>query len=211
MTTQGRYPAHMHRAYGLWLCVVCLFGFVGMAPLPVAASNAPVAYGVAVFSGGHFWYLQPAFDGVEGVVSSRAGYVGGDTPNPNYAEVREGFSGYRLAVEVVYDPARTNYANLLRIYWRSIDPTDHSGQFCHRGPAFTPALFYETEAQRAAIDDALATLPNDVRPSYFPVLPLVNFTEAEADVQSYHRKNPLRYAFMRFRCGVDSRLNALWR
>ena len=83
----------------------------------------------ATLAGGCFWCMQPPFDGLPGVVKTTVGYTGGRTKNPTYEDICEGNTGHVEAVEVVFDPAKTSFAQVLEAYWRSIDPTDAGGQF----------------------------------------------------------------------------------
>lgn len=109
---------------------------------------APPGYQTAVFAGGCFWSSEKAFDGLPGVRSAVSGFVGGTRPNPTYEQVIRGGTGYREAVQVTFDPAVVSYRTLVDRYWRTIDPTDQTGQFCDQGPSYVTAV-YATEAQTA--------------------------------------------------------------
>ena len=76
----------------------------------------------AVFAGGCFWCIQPAFDKAPGVIKTVVGYCGGTEPNPTYALVGSEKTNYRESIEVTYDPAKINFDQLLDIYWRQINP-----------------------------------------------------------------------------------------
>ena len=78
----------------------------------------------ATFAGGCFWCVQSDFEKVKGVVKVIAGYTGGHTENPTYEEVSAGGTGHVEAVQVIYDPARVSYEQVLDYFWRHIDPTD---------------------------------------------------------------------------------------
>src|SRR5260370_39267385 len=93
------------------------------------AQTSPVAPQRAVFAGGCFWCMQPAFDKANGVIKTVVGYCGGTEPNPTYQLVSSEKSGYRESIEITYDPATISYDQLLDIYLRQIDPTQADGQF----------------------------------------------------------------------------------
>jgi peptide methionine sulfoxide reductase msrA/msrB len=77
----------------------------------------------AIFAGGCFWCVESDFEKVEGVVDVISGYTGGHVENPTYEEVSSGKSGHVEAVQVLYDPDRTSYKELLDVFWRHVDPT----------------------------------------------------------------------------------------
>src|SRR5881227_2690416 len=87
---------------------------------PVLADPTPRT---AIFGGGCFWCIQPAFDKAPGVLKTVVGYSGGTEPNPTYELVTAEKTNYRESIEVTYDPAKISYDQLLDIYWRQIDPT----------------------------------------------------------------------------------------
>jgi hypothetical protein len=85
------------------------------------AQNSPAALQRAVFAGGCFWCIQPAFDKAPGVTKTTVGYCGGTEPNPTYELVGSEKTNYRESIEIVYDPAKISYEQLLDIYWKQID------------------------------------------------------------------------------------------
>ena len=76
----------------------------------------------ATFAGGCFWCMEPPFDKLDGVISTTSGYIGGHVEDPTYKQVSSGTTGHTEAVEVVYDPRKVTYAQLLDAFWRNIDP-----------------------------------------------------------------------------------------
>src|SRR5213082_2616328 len=96
----------------------------------------------AVFAGGCFWCIQPAFDKTPGVVKTVVGYCGGTEANPTYKLVTSEKTKYRESIEITYDPAKISYDQILEIYWRQIDPTQADGQFTDIGPSYRAAIFY---------------------------------------------------------------------
>src|SRR5437879_9785100 len=94
----------------------------------------------AVFAGGCFWCIQPAFDKAKGVIKTVVGYSGGTEPNPTYELVSSEKTGYRESIEITYDPAKISFGRLLDIYWRQIDPTQADGQVTDIGPSYRAAI-----------------------------------------------------------------------
>src|SRR6266404_9014602 len=87
----------------------------------------------ATFAGGCFWCMQPPFEQLKGVTSVMAGYTGGHTKNPTYEDVCTGTTGHAESIQVVYDPAKISYKELLEVFWRNIDPTSENAQFADHG------------------------------------------------------------------------------
>ncbi len=79
-------------------------------------------------------------DNVPGVVRTVSGYTGGVLIDPTYKQVSAGGTGHRESVQIFYDPKIVNYAMLLEIFWRSVEPTDDGGQFCDRGKSYKTAI-----------------------------------------------------------------------
>src|SRR4029077_9308017 len=119
-----------------------VFGCVALAAASYGQSPAPAATRTAVFAGGCFWCIQPAFDKAPGVVKTVVGYSGGTEPNPTYDLVTSEKTKYRESIEITYDPAKISYDQLLEIYWKQIDPTQSDGQFTDIGPSYRAAIFY---------------------------------------------------------------------
>lgn len=176
-----------------------------------AAPEPPLAK--ATFAGGCFWCVEADFDRVEGVVSTTSGYTGGRIANPTYAQVSAGGTGHTEAVEIVFDPRRVSYEDLLEVFWRSIDPTVVDRQFCDVGSQYRTAIFVHDEAQRRAAEASKARLAKTKpfrEPIVTPIESAGTFYPAEDYHQDYYRKNPIRYKFYRHNCGRDERLRQLW-
>jgi peptide methionine sulfoxide reductase msrA/msrB len=102
----------------------------------------------ATFAGGCFWCMEPAFESLKGVADVTSGYTGGNKENPTYEEVSSGRTGHAEAVQILYDPAKITYQELLDVFWKQIDPTDSGGQFADRGSQYRTAIFYHNEEQK---------------------------------------------------------------
>jgi peptide-methionine (S)-S-oxide reductase len=168
---------------------------------------------LAIFAGGCFWCMEPPFDKVDGVISTTSGYTGGTKVAPTYKEVSSGRTGHYEALQVEYDPARVTYQRLLEVFWHNIDPLDANGQFCDRGGQYRSAIFAGHDNQRALAEASKAALEKSGKlPGRIAteILPTTAFYAAEAEHQDYYRKNPVRYAYYRWNCGRDRRLEQLW-
>jgi peptide-methionine (S)-S-oxide reductase len=167
----------------------------------------------ATFAGGCFWCMEPAFDHVEGVVSVTAGYTGGTKKDPTYEEVSSGTTGHAESVEVLYDPSKVSYEELLSVFWHNIDPTVKDRQFCDVGRQYKSAIFYHNGEQRRKAEASKKALEESKRfngPIYTEIVPASQFYPAEEYHQGYYKKNPVRYKFYRWKCGRDERLRELW-
>ncbi len=190
---------------------------------PVSAGRPPDGYAdqstqalkagldTATFAGGCFWSMVHPFDQLAGVVRVTAGYTGGTLANPTYAAVSSEATGHREAVEVVYDPAKITFAELLESYWHSIDPLDPFGQACDRGYQYRTAIFYHGSEQERMADSSKAILERRfARPIATDIIAANPFYPAETYHQNYYLKNPIRYALYRSTCGRPQRLAELW-
>ena len=168
---------------------------------------------IATFAGGCFWCVESDFDHVDGVVRTISGYTGGHLENPTYRQVTTDTTGHREAVQIYFDPERVSYAELLEIFWRSVDPTDAGGQFCDRGKSYTTAVFYNSEEQRRLAEASKAKLEREgtlKRPIATTIEDGGTFYPAEDYHQDYYKNNPLRYKLYRYSCGRDARIKELW-
>jgi peptide-methionine (S)-S-oxide reductase len=102
----------------------------------------------AVFGMGCFWGAERGFWELPGVVSTAAGYAGGSTPNPTYEEVCSGRTGHAEVVQVVYDPQKISYEDLLKVFWEGHDPTQGMRQGMDVGTQYRSAIYYADDEQR---------------------------------------------------------------
>src|ERR1043166_6507970 len=126
-------PAKLIRRRAATLAALLLMSLAGIVDL---AAQESAQTKTAVFAGGCFWCIQPAFDKAPGVIKTVVGYAGGTEPNPTYDLVTSEKTKYRESIEVSYDPAKISYEQLLDIYWKQIDPTQADGQFTDIGPSY---------------------------------------------------------------------------
>ena len=161
----------------------------------------PARLQTAVFGMGCFWGVERVFWQLPGVWVTSAGYAGGITPNPTYEEVCSGRTGHTEVVQVVFDPARISYGDLLKAFWENHDPTQGMRQGNDQGTQYRSAIYTLNEAQQA---EALAS-----REAYQAALsaagrgaitteiePAGPYYFAEGYHQGYLAKNPAGY------CGI---------
>ncbi len=170
-------------------------------------------YQVAIFAGGCFWCMEPPFEKLAGVKEVISGYTGGTVKNPTYEQVSSGTTGHVEAVQVIFDPKRISYQQLLDVFWRQVDPTDAGGQFVDRGDQYKSVIFYMNEEQH---QEAIISKQNLEKSNIFP-RPIVTdirqtstFYQAEEYHQDYYKKNTLQYKFYRFNSGRDQYLEKIW-
>jgi len=158
-----------------------------------AQDSSPAEIRRAIFAGGCFWCIQPAFDKAKGVIKTVVGYSGGAEPNPTYALVTSEKTNYRESIEITYDPAKISYDQLLDIYWRQINPTQADGQFTDIGPSYRAAIFFGSDEERKiaeASKEKLARSGKFKKPIVTEILPAMKFYPAEAYHQKYYEQNP---------------------
>ena len=150
------------------------------------------AYKKAILAGGCFWGMQDLIRRQPGVISTRVGYTGGETPNATYRN----HGTHAEAIEITYDPARTDYRNLLEFFFQIHDPTTKNRQGNDIGASYRSAIFYlDDEQKRVALDtiadvDASGLWPGK---AVTEVSPAGDFWEAEPEPQDYLERYPNGY------------------
>ena len=192
------------------LAVFCLF-----SPNVADAKTVdqPQGHETAIVAGGCFWCVEADFDKVPGVIATISGYIGGHSKNPTYKDVTQQNTGHYEAVKIIFDPKKLSYEKLLHIFWRTIDPTDKTGQFCDKGPSYKTAIFVLNNQQKISAEKSKAkeqTKGNLKGQIVTPILQANAFYKAEAYHQNYYQRNKLRYSYYRTSCGRDRRVKALW-
>ena len=152
----------------------------------------------AVFAMGCFWGAEKLFWQAEGVVSTSVGYAGGFTPNPTYEEACSGRTGHTEAVQVVFDPKKTSYEALLKLFWENHDPTQGMRQGNDVGSQYRSAVYTFSDAQRAAVDASRAAYQKVLTEAGYgeittEVAPAGEFYYAEDYHQQYLAKRPWGY------------------
>lgn len=150
----------------------------------------------AIFAGGCFWCMVHPFEERDGVISVLSGYTGGHVPNPTYEEVCSHATGHTEAVEIIYDPQKISFEDLVDIYWEQTDPTDAFGQFQDRGDNYRPVIYYFNESQKEIAESSKRRLQASGRfddPIVTTIEPAQTFYVAESYHQNFYKKDPLRY------------------
>jgi methionine-S-sulfoxide reductase len=167
----------------------------------------------AYFAGGCFWCMEQPFEQTEGVVSVDSGYVNSKVPKPTYEQVSDGNTGAYEAVEVVYDPAKVNFEDLLNVYWTTIDPTQDDGQFADRGSQYLTAIFFQDEEEKKIAEESKKILDEAKlfkKPITVDVVPFQNWTRAEDHHQDYYKKNAMHYTMYSMGSGRKPFLERTW-
>jgi methionine-S-sulfoxide reductase len=176
--------------------VLLAFGCAALSAVSNAQSPSPATTRTAVFAGGCFWCIQPAFDKAPGVIKTVVGYCGGTESNPTYKLVTSEKTKYRESIEVTYDPAKISFEQLLDIYWRQIDPTQADGQFTDIGPSYRAAIFYSNAEEKKTAEASKEKLTRSgkfKKPVVTEILPAMKFWAAEDYHQKYYRENRERF------------------
>jgi peptide methionine sulfoxide reductase msrA/msrB len=167
----------------------------------------------ATVAGGCFWCTESDFEKVDGVIEVISGYTGGHKDNPTYREVSAGGTGHTEAIQVVYDPTKVTYKELLDIFWMHVDPTDPGGQFVDRGSQYRTAIFYHDDEQRRQAEESRDKMNKSGKfkqPIVTEIVKLPKFYTAEDYHQDYYKKSPIRYKLYRYHSGRDQFLKKVW-
>lgn len=150
----------------------------------------------AILAGGCFWGMQDLVRRLPGVISTQVGYTGGTTENATYDTVKTGRTGHAEALEVVFDPARISYREILELFFQIHDPSTVDRQGNDRGSQYRSAIFWLSEEQKRVAEDTIADVnesglwPDKVVTEVTPVQP---FWVAEAVHQDYLVRYPNGY------------------
>lgn len=146
----------------------------------------------ATFGTGCFWCTEAIFQSLDGVLSATSGYSGGTIKNPTYEQVCSGNTGHAECIQVVYNPQKISYVNLLEAFWKSHDPTTLNRQGNDVGTQYRSVIFYHNEMQKKAAEEFKKKL-NDLMAFPDPVVteisPATVFYVAENYHQEYFRLN----------------------
>ncbi|MEO6579080.1 MAG: peptide-methionine (S)-S-oxide reductase MsrA [Candidatus Limnocylindria bacterium] len=158
----------------------------------------PAGSDVATFGMGCFWGAEKLFWQTPGVISTSVGYAGGATPNPTYEEVCSARTGHTEAVQVVFDPKRISYDELLRLFWENHDPTQGMRQGNDVGTQYRSAIYTRSDAQRAAAAASRDMFAGELAKAGFgaittEIADAPTYYFAEDYHQQYLAKNPRGY------------------
>ena len=207
----------MHRRLTLLIPLLCLLingGLMAaMEKKTEATGKATATTERAILAGGCFWCMEHPFEKLPAVRSVTSGYTAGSEENPTYQQVSAGGTGHTEAVEIIFDPAKTSYQQLLEVFWRQIDPTDAGGQFVDRGSQYRSGIYFLDTAQQQSAEESKQRLTESGRfssPLVTEIVAAGTFYPAEEYHQDYYKNNPLRYQYYRYGSGRDRYLDKVW-
>ncbi|KGG16225.1 MULTISPECIES: peptide-methionine (S)-S-oxide reductase MsrA [unclassified Prochlorococcus] len=191
----------LSKLISLLISFTCLFSF---------AISTNATENTSVLAGGCFWCLEHDLEDIDGVLSVESGYSGGRIENPTY----KNHQGHQEAVKVTFESAEIKFEDLLKSYFRNIDPFDGRGQFCDRGDSYRPVIFYNDLEQKniatLSVKEAAKELSVNSNKIAVRIQPKNVFWSAEDYHQDYAKKNTLKYNFYRYSCQRDRRLDEVW-
>src|SRR5687767_4006430 len=158
------------------------------SPLNAVSENIDTA----TFGTGCFWCTEAIFEQLNGVVKVTSGYSGGKVENPTYKEVCTGETGHAECVQILYEPDKISYDELLEVFWQVHDPTTLNRQGADEGTQYRSAISYHTAAQKEKAEKYKADLNNSgafPKPIVTEVSPLDKFYPAENYHQEYYANN----------------------
>lgn len=165
--------------------------------LPLPEKDVPLAKepgeAKAIFAGGCFWCTEGVFEELDGVKAVISGYTGGDPARANYKAVTTGTTGHAEAIEIIYDPSKLTYGQLLRVFFTTHDPTTLNRQGPDTGTQYRSAIFYQDEEEKAHAEAYIAQLNASgkfSKPIVTTLEPLTEFFTAEDYHQDYLKHNP---------------------
>jgi len=203
---------YVWRFYTMWsgTLILLVVVFSNVLLQPVVESGEPAK---AYFAGGCFWCMEEAFEKVDGVIAAVSGYMRGTAQNPSYEEESSGRTGHAESIEVLYDPSKVTYNQLLEAFWRNVDPITPSAQFCDHGTQYRAAIFYQNDQEKRFAEESKQAIEQSKRftqPIVTQIVMASQFYTAEEYHQDFYKKNPIRYKFYKYNCGRAQRLDELW-
>jgi methionine-S-sulfoxide reductase len=148
----------------------------------------------ATLAGGCFWGVEELFRKLPGVIDTMVGYTGGSLANPRYEDVKTGRTGHAESLQIVFDPQKISYDEILDYFFRLHDPTTVNQQGNDRGTQYRSIIFYHDDKQRDAAERAKQRAqPKWPRPIVTEVVPAPKFWTAEDYHQDYLQRTPWGY------------------
>lgn len=155
--------------------------------------NKSVKTDTATFGQGCFWCAEAIFERVEGVKSVVSGYAGGSVPNPTYEQVCTGNTGHAEVIQIIYDPKTVSYDDLLKIFWKTHDPTTLNRQGADVGEQYRSIILYHNDEQKEKAEYYKEELDKSGawdKPIVTQIVPLTKFYRADDYHQDYYKNNP---------------------
>ena len=154
--------------------------------------SASTATDTATFGTGCFWCTEAIFQRLNGVVKVISGYSGGNVANPTYEEVCTGTTGHAEACQIIYDPSKISYDDLLQVFWKTHDPTTLNRQGNDVGTQYRSVIFYHNDTQKQRAEYYKTELAKSGawdKPVVTAIEPFRNFYSAENYHQDYYNNN----------------------
>ncbi|MGO8765799.1 MAG: peptide-methionine (S)-S-oxide reductase MsrA [Limisphaerales bacterium] len=156
----------------------------------VTNKTAAVKTETADLGGGCFWCMEAVFERLPGVISVTSGYAGGHTENPTYEQVCSETTGHAEVTEIVFDPAKLSYDQLLNVFWQAHDPTTLDRQGADVGTSYRSIILYRTEKQKLEAEKSLLEAQKGFHNSIVTeIVPFKKFYPAENYHQEYYDNN----------------------
>jgi peptide-methionine (S)-S-oxide reductase len=155
-------------------------------------TNGSTNTDTATFGTGCFWCTEAIFQQLDGVIKSTSGYSGGHVADPSYKEVCTGNTGHAEVIQIVYDPAKISYDELLEVFWQTHDPTTLNRQGNDVGTQYRSVVFYHNAEQKEKAQKYKAELDKSGafdNPIVTEISPFTNFYAAENYHQDYYNQN----------------------
>lgn len=150
------------------------------APMPAVPANAQVA----TFGTGCFWCTEAIFQQIPGVISATSGYMGGHLANPTYQQVCEEDTGHAEVIQVVFDPEKITYPQLLEWFWQAHDPTQLNRQGADVGTQYRSVIFFHNDTQKAA---AIASMEKAQPDFKDPIVTEITAAQQFYPAENYHQ------------------------
>ncbi len=147
----------------------------------------------ATFGSGCFWCSEAIFERIKGVHKVISGYTGGTKENPSYEQVCTGKTGHAEVCQIIFDPAVVSFTDLLKIFWKTHDPTTLNRQGADEGTQYRSVIFYHSEEQKKLAEHYKVELDNSGAwedPVVTEISPFTKFYSAEGYHQNYFANNP---------------------
>ena len=178
----------------LFVVLLTIFLFNEITAKPMNTQNInPVKQDTATFGTGCFWCSEAIFSMLDGVLSVTPGYCGGTEPDPTYELICTGTTDYAEVVQIIYDPEKISYRELLEIFWKTHDPTTLDRQGADVGRQYRSVIFYHNEAQKKEAEyykDQLEKSKIWKNPIVTEVSKFERFYPAEDYHKDYYKNNP---------------------
>ncbi|MFI0347635.1 MAG: peptide-methionine (S)-S-oxide reductase MsrA [Chthoniobacterales bacterium] len=171
------------------LCILLLTTYAAMMT-NLLVNNSVAQPALAIFGGGCFWCMDAIFKNAPGVIRVKSGFAGGITESPSYEQVCSGETGHAEVIEVIYDPKKISYDQLLSLFWKAHDPTTLNAQGADHGTQYRSLILTTTPEQLATAEASKERLQKQLAdPITTEIKPLTLFYPADEHHQDYYLKN----------------------